>query len=180
MRARRTTVALGLVIGLLAAAGLVTAGCASDPTLGWSTTSTYSDAVSSVAVPIARNDSFHRGVEFDLTEALIKAIESRTPYKVTETARADSILSVRIRRVDLDQISTSRLSGLGEEVLVGVSIDFEWRELDTGRRLLEREDFQGHGLFLPSRPTSERIDIGRRAVVESLAKDVVDEMRSSW
>lgn len=166
-----------LLLGVLL---LLEAGCAADPSTGWSAVSTFPDSVSTIAIPIARNDTFARGVEFELTEAIIHHLEANTPYKVTTTTRADSILAVQIREVALDQLSKSKLTGLGEEVLIGVTIDFEWRVLDTGHVLVKRQAFTGQGLFLPSQPTSERIDLGRRAVVQSLAKDVVNEMRSSW
>lgn len=164
---------------LLAATALV-AGCASDPAEGYSSASLYRDDIATVAVPIFTNQSFTRDVEFELTDALIKEIEARTPYKVTSSARANTILTGEIRRIELDQLSKSRLTGLSEEVVLSVTIDFQWKDLRTGRVLVERRDFTGNGLFVPSRPTGEPVELGQFAVVQQLARDIVGELRSEW
>ncbi len=165
---------------LVALAMSCIAGCASDPTVGYSAVAPYPDDFVSISVPIIENDTFVRDIEFELTDALIKEIEARTSYKVIPQARADSIILGHIRHIELDQLSKSRFTGLGEEVIISVSIDFEWRDLRTDRLLVERRAYTGQGLFLPSAPTGERIELGRMAVVQKLAQDIVGEMRSAW
>lgn len=155
-------------------------GCAADPTKGYSAASVYPEGIRTVAVPILTTNSFVRNVEFELTDALIKEIESRTPYKVTPEDRADTILLGQVVSVDLDEISRSRETGLSEEVIVSVTIDFQWKDLRNGRVLVERASFAGHGLFVPSRPSAEPIELGRFAAVQQLAKDVVSELRADW
>ncbi len=162
-----------LVFGFLA-------GCASDPTRGYAAVSAFPAGISTVAVDILDNRTFERDLEFELTDALIKQIEARTPYKVTSRDRADTILTGRIRNVQRDQLSKSRLTGLSEEVTISVTIDLNWRDLRTGEPLLEIESFTGHGLFVPSRPTGEPIELGEFAVVQRLARDIVAEMRANW
>src|SRR5690606_23700927 len=112
-------VLMSLVIGLC----VLVASCASDPSKGYSTQSVYPEGLSSVAVPIFTNRTYVRDLEFELTDALIKEIEARTPYKVTPESRADSILLGHIQHVELDHLSKSRLTGLSEEVIVSVTID---------------------------------------------------------
>lgn len=155
-------------------------GCASDPTEGYVLGDTFREDVATVAVPIFENRTFHREVEFDLTDALVKEIERRTPYKVTSAVRADTILNGTIRRVEIDHLSRSPLTGLTEESVLSVTIDFEWTDLRTNRMLLKREQYAGHGLFVPSRPTGEPIELGRFAVVQKLAADIVNEMQADW
>lgn len=155
-------------------------GCAGDPTTGYVAGGMYQDDISTIAVPIFQNDTFSRNVEFELTDAVIKEIEARTPYKVVERARADTILIGRVREVELDQLSKSRLTGLSEEVILRVTIDFEWQNQQTGRTLLERRDFSGQALFVPSSPTGEPIELGTFATVQNLARDIVNEMQAPW
>ena len=169
-----------MLLGLLLLAAAAMQSCASDPTEGYTFDSTYAQDVRTIAVPIFENYSYERGVEFDLTDALIKEIEARTPYKVTSSERADTVLTGRVRTVELEQISKSPTTGLTEEVVVTVTIDFAWEDVQTGQPLLRREGFAGHGLFVPSRPTGERIEMGRLAAVEDLARDIVAEMRAAW
>ena len=61
---------------------------------GYSQQEIYPDHVQTVAIPLFENRTFYQGVEFDLTEALVKEIELRTPYKVisNENARAEAEL----------------------------------------------------------------------------------------
>lgn len=159
---------------------VVFSGCAADPTKGYSTASVFDRDIATISVPIFENDTFYRDIEFQLTEALIKEIERQTPYKVTSAVRADSAFSGRVREVELDRLSRSRRTGLAEEAVLSVTIDFEWRDLRTNQLLVERQSFSGHGLFVPSEPTSEPIELGRFAVVQQLAADIVGEMQAQW
>ncbi len=156
------------------------AGCATDPTQGYTSMSVFRDDVQTVAIPIFENDTYFRDVEFDLTDALIKEIEARTPYKVVNRTRADTILIGRVRKVELDQLSKSRLTGLSEEVILSVTIDFKWQHQLTGKLLVERQQFQGQSLFVPSQPSGEPIELGRFAAVQQLARDIVNEMQAPW
>jgi hypothetical protein len=177
--ARRRAARRGRRAACAAAAALIV-GCAAEPDRGWSSASVYPEEVRSIAVPIFENKTLERDLEFELTDALVKEIQSRTPYRVTSGSRADSILTGRIRSVTRDELSKSRLTGLSEEVIVSVTIDFQWRDLRTGEPIVERETFAGHGLFVPSEPSGESIELGRFAAVQQLAADIVAEMRHRW
>jgi len=155
-------------------------GCATDPTEGYSTETNYPTTVGSLAIPIFDNPTFYRGLEFDLTDALIKEIQTHTPYKITTQSKADSVLSGQIRHVELRQLSKSPLTGLTEEAIVRVTIDFQWRDLRTNKILMERSSFTGHGLFVPSAPTGEPIEIGQLSAIQLLVREVVGEMQAEW
>jgi len=163
---------------LLSAA--VLPSCASDPTLGYSTASSWPASYRSVAVPIFVNDTFDRDIEFELADALVKEIESRTPYVVSTSARADTTLIGRISGVRRDQLSKSRLTGLSEEVIVSVTVDFDWKDARTGETIRSRKDFTASALFTPSAPSGEPIELAQFGVIERLAKDIVNELRSAW
>ncbi len=156
------------------------AGCASDPAAGYAAATTFPGGISTVAVSVFENDSYNRNLAFQLTDALIKEIEARTPYKVTSEGRADTILTGRIRNVQLNQLSKSPLTGLSEEVAFRVTIDMNWRDLRTGEPLLALESYTADSLFVPSRPTSEPIEVGEFGVVQALARDIVSDMRADW
>ncbi|UCD74448.1 MAG: hypothetical protein JSV91_11735 [Phycisphaerales bacterium] len=159
---------------------LLLTGCATDPAQGYTTASCFPTEYRTVAVPIFTNDTYERGMEYGLTQAVIKEIESRTPYKVVSQARADTTLVGRIRRIDREQLSKSRRTGLTEEMLLRVTIDFEWKDLRTNKAIVQRLSFTGHGLFVPSNPTGEPLELGQFAVAQTLAEDIVDEMRADW
>ena len=56
----------------------------------------YAPDVQTVYVPIVESDSFRRDLGERLTEAIVKEIEEKTPYKVVGSPDADSILSARL------------------------------------------------------------------------------------
>ena len=159
---------------------LAIAGCASDPTEGYAFASPFPAGIHTVAVSVFENDSYDRDVEFEFADALVKEIEARTPYKVTSAKRADTILTGRIRSVERDQLSKSRVTGLSEEVTLGVTIDLNWRDRRSGESLLELRSFTATSLFVPSRPTGEPIELAQYGAVERLARDVVSRMQADW
>ncbi|MEX0641377.1 MAG: LPS assembly lipoprotein LptE [Pirellulales bacterium] len=69
------------------------AGCAGYQS---GTGSLYAPDVTTVYVPMIESDSFRRDLGERLTEAVVKEIELKTPYKVVSTPDADSILSARL------------------------------------------------------------------------------------
>ncbi|MEQ8849388.1 LPS assembly lipoprotein LptE [Botrimarina sp.] len=81
---------------LLAALALsAAAGCAGYRA---GASSLYAPDVATVYVPMVESESFRRDLGERLTEALVKEIELKTPYKVVSTPNADSILEVRLVR----------------------------------------------------------------------------------
>src|SRR6478752_10094504 len=56
----------------------------------------YRPDVRTVHVPVAQSDSYRRYLGERLTEAVVKEVELRTPYKVVASDTADSVLSIRL------------------------------------------------------------------------------------
>jgi hypothetical protein len=56
----------------------------------------YPPDIQTVYVPMFDSNSYRRGLGEMLTEAVVKEIEARTPFKVVNTPDADSILSGKI------------------------------------------------------------------------------------
>ena len=52
--------------------------------LGYTTRPNYDECIKTVYVPIFDNKTFRRGMEFDLTRAVIREIEAKTPFKVVD------------------------------------------------------------------------------------------------
>lgn len=155
-------------------------GCAADPTAGYSAASTFGPAIDTVAVEVFENETFEREIGFLLTEAVIKEIEARTPYQVTRSRRADTILTGRIVSVDRERLSKSPTTGLSEEFALSVTVDFVWKATRTGRILVERRALTADGVIHPSRPLGEPIEIAQYAAVEEMARGIVSAMRSNW
>ncbi|MFN0134469.1 MAG: LPS assembly lipoprotein LptE [Phycisphaerales bacterium] len=155
-------------------------GCSSDPTRGYSFASTRSEQVRTVAVPIFDNQTFHHGLEADLTDAIIKEIQRTTRWVVVPTEKAQTTLTGSITSAELRQLSTSSSTGLVQEVGMELSADFDWRDARTGTFLVRRRGVKSLESFVASRPTNERIDLGRHASAQELARVIVSELRAAW
>lgn len=82
------------ITALCLAAGTFAVGCAGYRA---GSQSLYAPDVATVYVPMVESDSFRRDLGERLTEALVKEIELKTPYKVVNSPNADSVLEVRLR-----------------------------------------------------------------------------------
>jgi hypothetical protein len=140
----------------------------------------YDEGVRTVAVPVAKNATFDRKVAPELTDALVKAIESGTHFRVASEGRADTVLRATIRTIDLQQISKSRGTSLTEEMALNVTVDYEWIDQRTGKPLVQRNGFRESAVFVASLPIQQPIDLARFQVVEQLASAIVDSMQANW
>ncbi len=157
--------------------------CSSDPTRGYSFTSTRPGSVHSVAVPMFDNRDFQHGIEIELTDAIIKEIQRSTPWVVVQGSNgggADTTLTGVITATTLHALSTSSVTGLVQEMALEVTVDFDWRDARTGKYLVSRRDFKAMESFVPTPGSRERIELGQHAAVQELARGIVAELRSNW
>ena len=163
---------------LLFVAGL--GGCASNPSEGWTMGTTYDTSIKTVAIPIAQNDTFDREIGYLLTNALIREIETRTPWRIADETVADSLLEVTVTKVSMRALSQSRLTNLDQEMEVNLTCNWSWERLDNNQTITGWDGMGTAGMFFPSNPLSEPIELGRLESVDLMAKAIVDRMASSW
>ena len=167
---RRALQAIVAVFGLSAFSG----GC------GYSLRAPYDRAIRTVYVPVFRSISFRRDVNTQLTELVIKEIESRTPYKVVGTrADADTILDGTINFADKN-ILVENPFNLPRQLLATLNTSVSWThnpptmdELDRGPTVIA-ENFN----FVPE--TGETSMTAFYRVNQALAKQIVDMMEKPW
>ena len=137
-----------LVAGLLITLAGLLAGCASGGHLdlfGYTTVPTYDDAIRTVYVPIFENVSFRRGLEFDLTRAVVREIEAKTPYKVVNCREeADTELTGKIINRRKMLINQNQLGEVRDSE-VYLAVELKWRDLRPGHlgEFLSRADDKG-------------------------------------
>ena len=147
--------------------------------------SLYRPDVKTVKVPIFQSGSFRRGLGEQLTEAVVKQIESRTPYKVVSSSDADSELNGKIlyqRKRVLAENSFDEPRDIETEILVEVS----W----TGRRgelLMKRSAAPeatgtiriGQAInFVPE--SGQSLATAHQEAIQKLARQIVDQMELRW
>lgn len=167
-------------LAIIAVAGHLLSACASDPHSGYSFTDAHRTDIRTVAVPIFENGTFSHGIEFQLTDAVIKEIHRATPWRVAPRDEADTTLTGSITSVELRRLSKGSETGMVQEVAVDIAVAFEWKKNRTGELLISRRNFRAPEAFVPARGARERLEFGEAATIDQMARDIVAELRSSW
>ena len=169
---------------ILTVASLAPAGCGyssggGESVGGYSLETVHRRDVRPIAVPIFRNIGFSQGDEFELTTALAQQIESRTPYKIAERDRADTVLEGEIISVARGNLGLDARAAIPQEQMYLVTVNFTWKDLRTGKILVDRRNFQQAVSYFPTLGES-RDAIGKKAAAQSLAAAIVDELSGGW
>lgn len=125
-------------------AALLLAGCESGghfTLLGYSTRPNYDGDIRTVYVPIFQNVTFRKGLEFQLTQAVVREMEAKTPYKVVscrenaDTELIGKIVNHRKMVINFNQVGEIR------DAETGITVELVWRDLRPGHTgdLLSKE-----------------------------------------
>lgn len=153
---------------------LVFSGC------GYTQQELFNTEYQTVSVPIFQNKTFYRGVELEVTEALIKEIELRTPYKVTSTSTAQTVLEGQIVSVNQTPLSNTQEGGLVQETQLQLVVSFIWKRQSDGKTLVRRDGMISTGRYVAATPISEPFATGQQMATQEMAKHIVDTMRQDW
>lgn len=119
---------------VLAASALLLPSCEWDgnfTVLGYTTKPQYPSNIHTVYVPIFKNLTLWRGLEFDLTRAVIREIESKTPYKVVSNPDcADTELKGTIVSLNKNVINRNQLNEI-REAETTLAVEITWKDLHT-------------------------------------------------
>lgn len=171
---------------LLASAWLAAGGCGyqsegsfnPDANRGYEWKSLYREDVQTVAVPIFTTRTFQRGVENTLTKAVIQQLELRSPYKVVPRDRAQTILEGEVESVDVQTQSQSPNALIPQEQLLTVTVNFTWKDIRTGKIIVERRSFKQSSSYYPT--LGEGRTQGTLNATEKLATAIVHELEADW
>ncbi len=95
------------------------------------TRSLYMPNIATVYVPMFESDSFRPNLGQWLTEAVVKQIELTTPYKVTDSITADSVLTGRILSVT-KRVRIEDPYDNPRDIAVAFSIEVTWVDRHGG------------------------------------------------
>jgi hypothetical protein len=140
--------------------------------------------IRTVAVPVFESVADRTGIELQLTEAVQREIQSRTPFRLVHASRADTVLRGRVVGVRKRALSRS-LTDDPREVEFALAVEVTW------------EDRRGNRLGAGSVPIapeavpvlstgSQAVEIGQsratanQQAVARLASQVVDLMEVPW
>jgi hypothetical protein len=119
----------------MAGVALLLPSCTSDGQLeifGYTTRPNYDLSIRTVHVPIFKNLTVRRGMEFDLTQAVVREIESKTPYKVvSDPCAADTELTGTILSLTKVVLNITPFNEIREGQTV-LTVNVAWRDLRPG------------------------------------------------
>ena len=156
-------------------------GCAADSstTGGYSSESLFPEDVSSVYVEMFDNQTFRRGTEYELTDALAKRIETETPYKVISSRdRADTVISGQIVSIAEFVLSIERQTGRPMEKEVQVQAVVNWKNLKTGELLIDNKTVSESASY--STWQSQSFNYASSLAANRLAQKIVELMEKKW
>jgi hypothetical protein len=163
-----------IFFGLIVASLAGFCGCA-----GYSNESLYPGEVGSVYVEMFDNKSFWRGVEYELTDALAKRIETETPYKIISSRdRADTIISGQIVSVQESWLNTERQTGRPLEKEVELRAVVNWKNLKTGELLIDNKSVSASASY--SEWQEQGFRYGSTLAANNLAQRIVELMEKEW
>jgi len=157
-------------------------GCA---TYQFGSRSLFRDDIRTVYVPVARNETFRHDLGPRLTEAVVRQIELRTPYKVTGDPAADSVLNLRITSQN-KSVLTESASDDPRALDAVVSTVVIWNDR-RGNPLLQNHVVMDSNLgtsilqtnrFVPE--AGQSIQTTLQDTIDDLADRIVSQMEMRW
>jgi hypothetical protein len=147
--------------------------------------SLYPCNIQTVYVPVFESDSFRRYLGERLTEAVIKEIELKTPYKVTGDSSADSLLSGRITH-DTKRVMVLNKFHDPRETEVSLQVQVRW--LDRQSNLIreaspiplpnELATIRESALLVPE--VGQSVATAQQQAIHRLAEQIVSMMEAPW
>lgn len=145
----------------------------------------YRQDIYSVNVPVFESESLRRFVGERLTEAVVKEIELKTPYKVTQGINADSVLYGRILE-DNKFIITENANDELRDIEVELLAEFTWRDRNgqilTGPQVIRLpEALQEVGQVVNFVPEGgQSMATAQLDATQRMAEQIVASMERPW
>jgi hypothetical protein len=173
-----------LMLMLFAAIAIVFApGCAA---YRFGNESLYAPDVATVYVPMIESDSFRRDLGELLTEAVIKEIEKKTPYKVVGTPDADSILAARLVS-DRKRVTVENQNDDPRTVEIAMAAEVSWMNRRAQPLCPPTTIPLPAELFIPMGQTAsllpeagQSVESQNQVAIERLAQQIVATMEEPW
>jgi hypothetical protein len=162
---------------LIALAAVVLGGC--NGFAGYTNKSLFPEDLRSVYVEMFDNRTFRRGVEYTLSDALVKRIESDTPYKiVSDRDRTDSVMDGQLVLIAESILTTERETGRALEKEVILTATLNWKNLKTGGMMINNQSVTAAANY--SEFLNQDFTYASSLAANNLAQKIVELMQNTW
>jgi hypothetical protein len=147
--------------------------------------SLYRPDIRTVHVPTIQSESFRRYLGERLTEAVVKEVELRTPYKVVDSDSADSVLTVRLVS-DSKKILANNPFSEPRDIETDFFVQVSWIDR-RGDLIMSHEDVPAAPLlvnlgqqtnFVPE--GGQSLITAQQEAIDKLAQQIVGQMELAW
>ena len=146
---------------------------------GYSNESMFPKDVKSVYVEMFDNQTFRRGVEYELSDALAKRIEAQTPYKIVSNSdRTDTVISGQITTIREQTLSVERDTGRVLEKQVELRAVVNWENLKTGKIMIDNKSVSATATY--SEYQTQEFKYASTLAANNLARKIVELMENQW
>ena len=145
----------------------------------------YNPNIRTIYIPMIANDTWRHDIGTQLTEAVQKAVELHTPYKIVASPTADSTLTCRVTS-ESKRTVTEAVTDEPRVLESLITVELSW--LDHRGNLLMENRFMPDGEiayffiqgsdFVPE--GGQSMDTAQQKVVERLADQIVQQMETRW
>ncbi len=171
MIGRRTVL---ILVGLVLICGLF-AGCGPYS----ASSGRVDESLKKVAVQYLENLTPEPNLGVELSDVIIFALQTDNTLKVVDEAGADSIISGRVVRYVLKEVSTTQDLTVNEyQVQIAVVLTFTVRS--TGEQIFENRRFTGTGNYVLNDPQGTDEDSARNEAVEEIVRDILAQVVEDW
>lgn len=147
--------------------------------------SLYRPDIRTVHVPIVESDSFRRNLGERLTEALVREIELKTPYKVVGADRADSVLRARLVTENKRVINETGFDD-PRDLETDYFVQLSWTDR-RGDLIMNHCDVPASPLLINVSQVSnfvpeagQSLSTAQQEVITKLAEQIVGQMEAPW
>jgi hypothetical protein len=177
---RRRDACAGMIACLLVTA--TSSGCAG---YRFGSATLFREDVRTIYVPIVRNDTWRPELGVQLTEALQRTIQQRTPYRLVNDPSADSVLTCRVtgetKRV-ITETRTDEARAIDARVMVHLTWVDRRNNVLMENRFVPPDDiaflFAESADFVPE--GGQSIATAHLRAIDRLANEIVNQMEVRW
>ena len=147
--------------------------------------SLYRPDIRTVYVPPVQSNSFRRYLGERLTEAVVKEIELKTPYKVVDSDAADSVLTVKLVS-ESKRVLTENFYDEPRDIETDFFVQLSWVDR-RGDLIMNHNDLPAEPLLLNISQTAnfvpeagQSLNTAQQEAIQRLAEQVVGQMELAW
>lgn len=145
----------------------------------------FDPEIRTVSVPVFENDTYRRNIELQLTEAVQKEIQNRTPFRLAKDGESDTRLVGRIVSIRKDVLGETRYDD-PRELQFTIMVNVTWEDLRNNRILAEEQvpispdiiSVTGQSEFAPE--MGQSLATATQDGVNRLARKIVNMMETPW